>query len=120
MNKVIFLLSLFVMTIMVSCYYDNEEELYGNDCQYDKATYTDAVEPILVNYCYQCHSTQSNLTNVKLEGYSAVMPFAQSGSLLGSIRHDSGFVPMPQDRPKLSDCEIDIIAQWIAEGAQNN
>ena len=119
MNRYLVLTILF-LTIF-SCYYDNELELYGeNNCSDLPVAYSGAVTEIIQRACYQCHSDDSQLGGINLEGYDNIAPFALNGSLLGSMKHESGFSPMPQDRAILPSCEIDIIEQWVDQGAPNN
>ena len=57
---------------------------------------------------------------IVLEGYDNLKPFAESGTLLGVITHAQGFMPMPQDASKMSDCNINKIRSWIENGMPNN
>lgn len=97
-------------------------DLYGNDtrCQDYTPTFSGGVSEILIRECFQCHTNKLQLGQVTLEGYENVMPYANNGSLVGSIEHASGFSPMPKDRSKLSFCEIEIVKEWIAAGALDN
>jgi hypothetical protein len=45
---------------------------------------------------------------------------ADNGKLVGAITHAAGFLPMPQSAPKLSDCNINKIKDWVNRGALNN
>jgi hypothetical protein len=67
-----------------------------------------------------CHNAASNFGNIKLETYEQVVQRVEDGRLLGAIRHESGFSPMPQGNPKLSDCQIAQIEAWIDEGYPQN
>ncbi len=112
------------LSIMISvsgCAYDNEEDLYpGLICDTQLATYQAVIVPIMTNYCLGCHSTDANLGEVSLEGYDNLINYVNNGRLLGSIRHQSGFSPMPKDQPKIPACDIAKIEQWIASGAKND
>lgn len=104
-----------------NCYYDNEEDLYpDNACNTDNVSYTQDVLPILQNNCYSCHNQQVRNGNVTLEGYDNVKIRANSGALVGVIKHQSGFSAMPQGQPQLDGCLIDKIEQWVLDGAKNN
>lgn len=94
----------------------------GGDCDTVNSQYMSDVVPILSNNCYRCHgsATNSGSFGVVLEGYNNIKPYAESGTLIGVITHAAGFVPMPQDGGKLSDCNINKIRSWIANGIQNN
>jgi hypothetical protein len=110
------LLTLLLMIVVSSCYYDSEEYLYPN------TTYAKSVVPILQNYCYSCHSnsTASMGGNIKLEDYADVKLHADDHRLLGSMEHQSGYSPMPQGSKKLDDCKVSTVRIWVYAGAPNN
>ncbi|MBP7239329.1 MAG: hypothetical protein KBA14_03825 [Saprospiraceae bacterium] len=58
--------------------------------------------------------------NVILEGYDNLKVYVDNGKLLGSMKQASGFEPMPQNAPKIGDCDIAKTEQWILDGALNN
>ncbi|MCB0644373.1 MAG: hypothetical protein KDC44_22165 [Phaeodactylibacter sp.] len=104
-----------------ACYYDIEEELYPEtDCVTDNVNYSTVIQPILQTNCYTCHSAAANQGGITLEGHGQLLQYVNSGQLLGAIRHDAGFSPMPQGAPQLVDCDIEQIAAWIDQGAPNN
>lgn len=106
-----------------SCYYDVEEILYPpSNCQTANMSLQNNIEPILDRNCYICHSIDQGIYNgnVILEGYDNLKIYVDNGKLLGSIKHASGFEPMPQNAPKLGDCDIAKTEQWILDGALNN
>lgn len=109
------------MLALTSCYYDVEEVLYPSvNCQTANMSFQQNIVPILQRNCYVCHSAAANTANITLEGYTSLIQYVNSGQLLGAIRHDSGFSPMPQNASKLISCDIAKIEQWIADGAPNN
>lgn len=104
-----------------SCYYDVEEELYPtSNCQTANMSYANNILPIIRDNCYVCHSAALNTGNVTLEGYENLKGYADSGKLVGAVKHESGFSPMPQGQPKLIDCNVAKIEQWVNDGAPNN
>lgn len=109
------------MIFFSSCYYDNEETLYPpTECVTADMSYQTDIVPIISNNCYVCHSAISNTGNVTLEGYTELKKYVDSGQLMGAINHDPGYSPMPDNAPKLGDCNIAKIESWIAAGAQDN
>ena len=93
----------------------------GNSgCNTDNATYSQTVVPILQAWCYSCHSGSSPSGSIRLDSYSSVKLKVDDGKLVGSIRHDSGYLPMPDGGGKLPNCEISQIEKWVADGAPNN
>lgn len=122
MNRFI-ISSLLVATscLLPSCYYDVEEDLYPNlACDTVAVSYINDVLPLLQDNCYSCHNASANFGNVTLEGYNNLKIVVDNGRLLGAIRHEPGFSPMPQNQPQLVTCNIAKIEAWIAAGAMNN
>jgi hypothetical protein len=94
----------------------------NNNCDTVNSEYMADVVPILTNNCYRCHgsTTSSGSMGIVLEGYNNLKPYAESGTLVGVITHAQGYTPMPEDGGKLSDCNINKIKSWIANGMQDN
>lgn len=119
------LLILFVATI-AGCYYNNEEKLYPvitNECDLSSVTFSGTIKPILQASCYTCHSNSNYFNSgggIKMENYTDVQIMAKNGKLMGAVRHDNGYIPMPQSGGKLTDCEINQIQKWIDKGTLNN
>jgi mono/diheme cytochrome c family protein len=119
---------LFISMCMISlssCYYDKEELLYRNSnapCTDTTGTvsYAQKVVPVLQQYCYTCHSGSFPSGNIAMGTYAADKTIAQNGKLYGTINHSSGYVPMPEAAPKLSNCQIAVIKKWINNGIPNN
>jgi mono/diheme cytochrome c family protein len=84
--------------------------------------YATNVLPILQAYCYSCHGNGSTAGSggISLDGYANLQKWAANGILVGNITHASGFVAMPFGQPKLSDCDINKIIDWVNRGIQNN
>lgn len=109
------------IVIFSGCYYDSEDNLYQTlECDTADMSLVNDIIPILEKDCYQCHSEAANFGNVTLENYDNLSKYVNDGSLLGAIKHDGGYSPMPKGRTKLLDCEIDKIEAWIISGALNN
>jgi hypothetical protein len=107
--------------VISGCFYDVEEELYSDlECQTQNVTYSADILPVLQENCYVCHGLSISSGGVTLEGHSNVKTFADNGRLLGAIRHDPGFSPMPQNQPQLVQCTIEKFEAWVAAGAPEN
>lgn len=104
------------------CYYDVEEELYPNQapCVTTDMSYLNDVVPILDAQCNSCHSTANAFGGVILDNYARVKQHVDNSTLLGVIRHEAGFSPMPKGAPKLLDCDIAKIEAWVNAGALDN
>jgi hypothetical protein len=120
--KVIRIPIVFSMVLFViSCNYDAEDVLYGNKiCETTSMSYKEDISPIITQNCFACHRNNSTISSLSLEGYDNLLSQVESGSLVGTIKHLSGYSPMPQGLSKMSDCNISKIEAWIAQGALNN
>lgn len=116
-----FLPVLITLLLVFSCSKKNEEELgAGATCDSNSMTYAANIKPILQNACFSCHGNGLSQNGINFDTYSGVKAVADNGKLVGAITHASGFSPMPQSAPKLSDCNINKIKDWVNQGAPNN
>ncbi|MBL7830760.1 MAG: hypothetical protein JNK41_07020 [Saprospiraceae bacterium] len=92
----------------------------GPACDTTQANFAANVFPIIETFCNGCHGTKPPQGGISLATYADIKPFVNNGSLLGSIKFESGYSPMPKNGSKISQCKIDIIEKWIKDGAQNN
>lgn len=107
---------------LTSCYYDNAEELYPQpeECDTINVTYSQTIAPIMNTNCNDCHSGTAPPANVITDNYTDLKTIADDGRLWGSINHESGYSPMPKDRPKMNDCDLKKINIWLDNGALND
>ncbi len=109
-----------------ACVSQNGEDLAGDSplpvpsCDTSHVTYALTVAPLLQQNCSRCHSSAFASGGVDLGTYAKVRTLATDGRLLGVVNHAPGFDPMPQGAPKLSDCDLNQLQQWVADGALNN
>lgn len=116
-------ISIYLMGILIvtGCYYDIEEDIYPSiECMTSEMSYSADILPIIKTDCYTCHSTAANFGNVILEGHEQLVNYVNDGSLLGVIKHQAGFSPMPKGGAQLLECEIEKVEAWIQDGALNN
>ena len=111
----------------LACSKQNGDALTGQGgtmpaCDTVNMHYTADVLPILQSFCYSCHGNGSTggSGGISLDGYDNLKKWAGNGYLIGNITHATGFVPMPYQLPKLSDCNINIISDWVLRGALND
>jgi cytochrome c553 len=114
---------LMILIALSGCYYDKKEKLYApqagtSSCDTTTVTFSGEIQPILTASCVGCHSVNNPSGGYALDSHSGVV--AAQGRLLGSIKHSSGFSAMPQNAPKLGDCQITQIEKWITAGTPNN
>ncbi len=107
---------------MTSCYYDNEVELYPQPIECDTAnvTYSATIAPIMSSNCNGCHGGSAPQGNVITDTYEGLKIIADDGRLWGAVNHKPGYLPMPNDRPKLNDCDLTKIGIWLDNGALND
>ncbi|MBK9671450.1 MAG: hypothetical protein IPO70_04195 [Bacteroidetes bacterium] len=86
---------------------------YCNSCDTSNVTYTTKVKPFIDLKCKGCHNSGNAPNGINLETYTSCVAAAQSGALLGSIKHQAPYSNMPKGGQKLPACEIDIINNWI-------
>lgn len=115
LKKSVFLL----LILLASCSYENLEDYYGDFvCDTVDITYSGTIYPIIDRNCLGCHY-RGNSTSLNLETYEDIFQKVQDGRLLGTIRHEAGYSPMPQGG-KLDTCAISKIEIWIDGGAPEN
>tara|TARA_B100000315_G_scaffold147872_1_gene136809 strand:- start:7003 stop:10869 length:3867 start_codon:yes stop_codon:yes gene_type:complete len=86
--------------------------------------YNSEIQPIFNSSCTNCHVYGHN-SGLSLESYDWLMNGGNSGPVVVPFNHaasilwqmvESGSMP-PGNNPDLSDAQINLIAQWIDEGA---
>jgi uncharacterized membrane protein len=130
MKKVILPLAAIIIVcnlmMVSSCSKSNEADLAadttgtGSGCDTVNMKYATNVQPIISSYCYGCHTTGSASGGIALDSYAKLKAQVDNGNLIGVITHATGYPAMPQGGAKLSDCNINIIKDWINRGTQNN
>jgi mono/diheme cytochrome c family protein len=120
MKKILLLILLAVTA--ASCYWENEETLFpAGECDTADVSYSKDIVQILSSNCYTCHSNANALNfgnGFTFEDYEDVA--ASSTRILGSIKHENGFNPMPRNREKLDSCQIMIFETWVNDGTPDN
>ena len=124
MKKNIYLLILILVTLVFSCYYDNEEALYpslNTSCDTANVSFKGTIASMLSSNCFSCHSNATAASfgnNIHLEDFVDVKNNATAVS--GSIKHTGNYSPMPKNGGKLKDCLIWQFDIWIRNGMLNN
>jgi hypothetical protein len=113
-----------LILLISGCRNEKREVIEGSSTAYQcnearTIRYSQDVVPILQYACIGCHSGSSPQGGISLDTYDRVKAVAQTGQLLGSIKHSPGYRPMPPSG-KLPDSTICIIETWIQQGMQNN
>lgn len=113
----------FIALLATSCYYDNAEELYGNQnqvCDVSAVTYSQDVNAIIVQNCAYsgCHLNPDAQAGLDFSTHATVQ--ANSAAIKDRINRPAGTVgAMPTSGP-MSACNIEKVTTWIDQGALNN
>src|SRR3954462_11463250 len=115
--------------VWAGCSKTNEETLSngstgntgGNtgNCDTVNMKYATNIQPIIQANCYSCHGNGQAESGISLDSYTKLKQQANNGNLIGVITHAAGYPPMPYNLPKLSDCDINKIKDWVERGAPN-
>jgi len=82
------------------------------------ATFSAVQSQVLTPYCSSCHAGG---TSPNLSSYSSVMGVVTAGSPSGSqLYTDISGGRMPLGGNSLSATQIQLVSDWITQGAQNN
>lgn len=126
LTTTIFLTCMLAIGIM-GCYNDNRTVIYpdpnnNTGCDTSNVTYSGTIQPIIAQNCSTsgCHDADFIAGGYNMTTYDGFLHAVQSGKLIGSIKHESGYIAMPQSGGFLSDCQINQIVAWVNAGAQNN
>jgi cytochrome c5 len=109
-----------IFCVLLGCRYDVEPNV---SCDTSNVTYSSTITGIINSYgCLgsSCHGGTNPGSGFRLDSYDAVKAKITDGRLFGAINHFSGFIAMPKDAGKMSQCDIDKVKAWIDAGALNN
>ena len=102
--------------------------LTGNSLQ-SEVIFEDDILPLFQDYCMDCHGPEKQKSGFRVDGrayllkggdtgLSAIVPGDPSASyLIEVIKSDDPDIGMPPKGGKLFDDEVELLEQWIAEGA---
>ncbi len=116
-NVLLWGLAVMVMAIN-SCAYESEDDLFGsNPCQPEITTYSDVIKPFIANNCAlsNCHDG----SNPALPNWG-LLENVQTQALLIKERTGNRTMPPSSSGIVLTAKQIDDIACWVDNGAQNN
>lgn len=102
---------------LISCTYDNEEDLLGAlNCDENPSSFSLNVQPLVEQNCAVsgCHVPGGQLPD--LTNFSSI----QQNSFLIKNRIENRTMPPPQSGKQLSEQEIHTISCWVDNGAANN
>ncbi|MEO6303480.1 MAG: cytochrome c, partial [Bacteroidia bacterium] len=88
-------------------------------CDTTNFEYTNRIKSIMQSWCVGCHNPGNKGGGFDLSDYNGLIVAIPNNKLLGSIKHQSGFIPMPQNGGQISSCEITAIEKWVVNGHPN-
>lgn len=119
MKAHILIISLIIL--FSSCVYDNLEDVADQKvCDTIDVTFSGSVQPILNNYCLECHYDGNELNGVSFSTYESLKASVDSVILLGTVEQKPGFNPMPKGRERLNECDLRVLEIWIEKGMTND
>lgn len=84
-------------------------------CDSSHVTYDSAIVIIVQSWCTSCHSGSNPAYGISLTSYDEVKSAVNNGRLMGAIRQEQGYYPMPKGS-QLSPCDIALFQIWINKG----
>jgi len=92
----------------------------ASNCDSNQFKFAANISPLLNTFCTGCHSGFVASGNIDLSNYNNVKMQVTNGWLIGAVTHTAGYVAMPKEANKLSDCQITQINKWVNASALNN
>ncbi len=110
-----------LMLVLSACYYDNEEDLYGDSptqCDTAGVRYSVEVKSIFDANCAACHVPgNSQYSGIPLQTHAQLEGMAKNGKLVNRINNSAS--PMPPSG-LMPLCDRARIEAWVRAGAPNN
>ena len=97
-----------------------------------KVSYDKDIRPIFQAHCQGCHQPAKKGGGYVMTDFSLLLKGGESeeaaivankpdeSNLISLISKTDGAAEMPQGKKPLADSEIDLIRQWITQGAEND
>ena len=115
MKYIFFSMATALSIFTVSCKNNSVEALSnGSICDTTTVKYSTTITSMMTNHCTNCHGGANPEAGLKLESYSDLVTNGQAS--LNAMKNGS----MPQNAPKIDDCNINKLAAWINKGSLNN
>ncbi len=117
MDRLLLLLSVTSLLGLSACYYDNEEDLYGTECDTTAVSFADDIWPIIETNCQTgCHAPGGSATGHIFTDHASVLAKVTNNSLMLRVVEQRTMPPTGE----LTDCQVDRVAAWILNGAPDN
>lgn len=89
--------------------------------------FAEKIRPILAARCYQCHGPETQQNGLRLDSLAGILKGSDNGHIVVPGHSDQSRLvrrlmaqerpQMPYGGPPLSDSQIELVRQWIDEGA---
>lgn len=107
--KALFLYTLIISSFVFSCKKDN------STCDDANITYDGQIKTLFAGCTASgCHNSGS--LSGSLANYQDAKNFPLMNRMIGALKGQAGFSPMPLGGTKLSDCDISKVQKWIDSG----
>jgi len=90
-------------------------------------SYASQVAPVFAEQCVSCHGPETAEASLRLDSYEAVMKGSEYGTVVEAGSPENSLLldmisagEMPQDADALDEEIVEMVRDWIAEGAANN
>lgn len=90
-------------------------------------SYTRDVQPILESRCGSCHFGEFTSAELHMDTYESLMAGSENGPVIVAGNAKKSLLvqkvssgEMPKRGPKLTPAQVQIIVDWIDQGAQDN
>ncbi len=113
------LISVVLITLLVCVMSCVTEHIDMIDCTGITPSYTTDIRPILNASCAKsgCHDAVTQEEGINLSSYQEANAISQENRFLGSIQHKKGYKKMPDDGPKLSESQVQLLTCWVQNGS---
>ncbi|MFT6337087.1 MAG: hypothetical protein ACI86M_003629 [Saprospiraceae bacterium] len=100
---------------------DDDDPTDPTVCETEGLTYDNWAKEYINGSCATsgCHNADflANSVPFTMHNYEAAKASIDAGRILGAMKREAGFSPMPKNEEKASDCDISKMEAWIAGGA---
>ncbi|MGY8776883.1 MAG: c-type cytochrome domain-containing protein [Longimicrobiales bacterium] len=94
---------------------------------HQEVSFSAEVLPLLEKHCWECHSEDNAELGLKLNTYEGVMAGSDYGTIIDAGDADGSLLvdmiqsgDMPEDGDPVPPADLEVIMNWINEGAKNN
>jgi|JI8StandDraft_1071087.scaffolds.fasta_scaffold162189_2 uncharacterized membrane protein len=90
-------------------------------CDTTQFTFNGKIKGLIKSNCEGCHKSTNASGAIILDSYANLVSAINKGNqVMGSIKQQNGYSPMPKNTSKLADCDIRCLEKWISAGMPEN